>query len=158
MIDLEYIVLRIRDFLQTNLNTAITNLNTAKNDGLTLDTVSNDAYFIQTLNQAIVNYNPYIIVGVTDIRGDRSTYSGTVKQLVFQIVIVVADTMDLDLQIGIRMLRYLRILEELFNLGFNKVMPSAKFTVNSLVPISLTAMDSNDRYRAVGVEIVTSLG
>lgn len=158
MIDLEFTLLRIRDFLVTNLNTAIGDLNTAKNDSVVLQTVSNNAYFLQTLNQAIANYNPYVLLGVTDIQGDRSTYSGTVKLLFFQVVIVVADTDDLDLQIGIRMLRYLRILEELFNKGFNKVMPSAKFTVNSLVPITLTALDSNDRYRAVGVEIVTGLG
>ena len=154
--DIESYILRIQAFLQANLNTAITDLNTEKNDTIVLATISNDAYFIQTLNDTVANYNPHILIGIDAIQSVPGP-GATIKILTFSVIILVEDRGQ-DLFIYRRMLRYLRVLEEMMNRSFNKIIPHATFNVNSLEPIALIAMNSNDPYRAVGVQIVASLG
>jgi hypothetical protein len=85
-----------------------------------------------------------------------SIYSGTAKKLIFELVIILQDSAE-DLNIGRRMLRYGRVLEDLCNRSFNKIMPYAMFKIQSLVPILMTAVNSNDPYRAVGVTIESTL-
>lgn len=156
MIDIEEILISIDTFLKANLNTQIGLMNSEKNDTIVLKTISNSAYFIQTLNDAMANYDPYILLGVSDITS-TGIGPGTAKLLRFEVVLILQDGAQ-DLFIGKRMLRYLRVLEDLFNKNFNKVLPHVSFKINSLVPIAITAVNSNDPFRAVGVELVTSLG
>lgn len=145
----------IQTFLQSNLNNEIIAMNSEKNDSITLKQVSNSAYFVQTFNDAIANYDPHVLIGVNDIQS--SGMAGTVKVITFDVILIVEDRGE-DLHIGKRMLRYLRVLEDLFNRSFNKIIPHATFRINSLVPISLTSSNTNQAYRAVGVQVVTSLG
>ena len=154
--DIETYLLAIETYMKANLNTHIGNLNTEKNDSITLSTVSNDAYFLQTLNDRVANFDPYILLAIDDIQG-QGIGPGVVKTLVFTAVIVVADQ-SMDLLIGRRMLRYGRVLEDLFNDGFGKIIQGATFKINSLVPIAITSVNSNDPFRAIGVEIVSQLG
>lgn len=154
--DIETYLLQIQDYLQTNLNTEVAAINTEKDDDIVLKTISNSAYFIQTLNDTVANYNPYILIGIDDIQASPIG-PATVKTLTFSIVVVMQDSIE-DLYIGRRVLRYGRVLEDLFNRGFNKIFPHVTFNVQSLVPIAITAVNSNDPYRAVGVQVVTNLG
>jgi hypothetical protein len=154
--DPETYLLAIETFLKANLNTEIANLNTEKNDSITLMTIVSDAYFLQTLNDTVANYNPHILIGLDDI-GSSGIGPGTVKTLTFSIIIILEDRGE-DLLIGRRMLRYGRVLEDLLNRSFNKIIPHATFKINSLVPIAITSVNSNDPYRAVGAQIVTALG
>lgn len=156
-IDIEQHLLAIQARLQSQLNTDIAALNTEKNDSCVLKTVSNDAYCLQTLNDKVANWNPFILLGVTDIETLDGLGPATLKRVVFEVVIIVADT-ELDDFIGQRMLRYGRVLEDLFNRDFAKIIPSANFKVNSLVPVAITAINSNDPYRAVGVQVVANIG
>lgn len=154
--DPEVFLLAVKQFLVDNLNTEIGNINTEKNDSIVLSTISSSAYFIQTLNDTVANYNPHILVGLDDI-GSVGIGPGTLKTLTFSVVIILEDRGE-DLYIGQRLLRYGRALEDLFNRSFNKILPHASFKVNSLVPIALISVNSNDPYRAVGVQIQTALG
>jgi hypothetical protein len=155
--DIESYLRQINTYLQANLNTQIASLNSEKNDSLVLKSISTDAHFVQTLNDKVANYNPYILIGVDDIGQSAGIGPATMKPLTFSVVIVLQDSIE-DLEIGYRCLRYLRVLEDLFNNGFNKILPHVTFKVNSLVPIAITAVNSNDPYRAVGVQLVTNLG
>lgn len=154
--DSEEYLLAIQSFLQANLNTEIGNLNTEKNDSIVLKTISTDAYFIQTLNDTVANYNPHILISLDDI-GGNGIGPGTLKTLTFSLIIILEDRGE-DLFIGRRMLRYGRVLEDILNRSFNKIIPHATFKINSLVPIAITSVNSNDPYRAVGAQIVTALG
>lgn len=153
--DAEDILVEIQTYLQANLNTKIAEINSEKNDSITLNSVSTDAYFLQTLNDSIANFDPYILIGLDDMPS-VGIGPATLKTLTFTVVLVLADTQDL--LIGRRMLRYGRALEEIFNEGFQRILPFVSFKVNSLVPIAITSVNSNDPYRAVGVEVVTALG
>jgi hypothetical protein len=154
--DPETYLLAIETFLKANLNTEITALNTEKNDSISLKSISTDAYFLQTLNDTVANYNPHILIGLDDI-GGSGIGPGTLKTLTFSIIIILEDRGE-DLFIGRRMLRYGRVLEDLLNRSFNKIIPHATFIINSLVPIAITTVNSNDPYRAVGAQVVTNLG
>lgn len=154
--DPETYLLSIQTFLKANLNTEIASLNLEKNDTLVLKTISTDAYFLQSFNNTVSNYDPHILIGIDDITGS-GIGPGVVKTLTFSIVIIVEDRGE-DLFAGVRMLRYGRVLEDLLNRSFNKIIPHATFKINSLVPISITSVNSNDSYRAVGVQIVAELG
>lgn len=154
--DPESFLLAIETFLKSNLNTEIASLNTEKNDAIVLKAISTDAYFLQTLNDKVANYNPYILIGLDDI-GSEGTGPSTAKILTFSIIIILQDSIE-DLMIGRRMLRYGRVLEDLLNRSFNKIIPHATFRINSLVPIAITSVNSNDPYRAVGAQVVAALG
>ena len=154
--DPETYLLSIETYLKAHLNTQIGTLNTEKNDSIVLKTISTNAYYLQTLNDTTVNYNPHILIGLDDI-ASQGIGPGTVKTMTFTVVIIAEDRGE-DLFIGRRMLRYGRVLEDLLNSGFNKIIPHATFKINSLVPIAITSVNSNDPYRAVGVQIVCDLG
>jgi hypothetical protein len=154
--DIEEYLLQIETYLKANLNTEISAMNLEKNDTIILKTVSDSAYFIQTLNDSVANYNPHVLLGVDEIQA-TPIGPATVKAVTFSIIIILQDSIE-DLSIGRRMLRYGRVLEDLFNRGFNAIFPHASFKVLSLVPIAITAVNSNDPYRAVGVQVVTNLG
>lgn len=154
--DPESYLLAIETHLKANLNTEIASLNSEKNDSIVLKTIVSEAYFLQTLNDTVANYNPHILIGLDDIQGNGNG-PGTLKVLTFTIVIILEDRGE-DLFIGRRMLRYGRVLEDLLNRSFNKIIPHATFVINSLVPIAITSVNSNDPYRAVGAQIVASLG
>lgn len=155
-IDAETYLVRIHDHLKAQLNLKIAEINAEKADAITLASVSDDAYFLQSLNEKIANYDPYVLIALDDAPSVGIGPS-TIKQLTFTACMIVADN-PIDLQMGIRMLRYGRCLEEIFEEGFAKIIQSANFRINSLVPIALTSINSNDPYRAVGVEIVAALG
>jgi hypothetical protein len=155
-LDPETYLVRIADFMKANLNTQIAAMNTEKNDSIVLNTVNTDGYAIQSMNEAIMNYDPYILVGLDDIQS-RGIGPAVAKTLVFQVIIVVADAAS-DLNMGLRMLRYMRVMEDFFCQNFNSIFPSAKFKVNSLVPVGPITWNSNDPYRATGVELTTELG
>jgi len=155
-IDPESYLLAIETFLKANLNTEITDLNTEKNDAIVLKSISTDAYFLQTLNDKVANYNPYILIGLDDIQS-VGIGPATGKKMIFSIVIIIQDSIE-DLLIGRRMLRYGRVLEDLLNRSFNKIICHATFTIQSLVPIAITSVNTNDPYRAVGVQVETTLG
>lgn len=156
MIDIESILSDIETHLKANLNTRIAALNTEKNDSIVLKTVSDNAYFFQTLNDSLANYNPFLFYGLANVAGE-GIGPGVVKTLTIQVIICIEDRGE-DLFIGKRMLRYSRVLEDLFNSGWAKIKPYSTFKINSLVPVALTLMNSQHPYRAVGIDLITTLG
>jgi hypothetical protein len=65
--DLENLLDDIETVLKTNLNTKITQLNTEKSDAIVLRSVPSQAYFFETLDQRVANYNPFILYGIEEI-------------------------------------------------------------------------------------------
>lgn len=158
--DPERHLLRVKEWLIARLNTQITALNQEKTDGGAADpqlqAIDPAAYFVQTLNGTVANYNPHVFIRLADM-SSQSDGPGVVKEMQIEVLLIVEDRGQ-DLLIGQRMLRYLRVLEDLFSASFDRLFPHATFKLNSLVPIALTRIDSNDPYRAVGVRLTVSVG
>lgn len=149
--DIESFLSDVSGFLQSNLNTQILAMNSEKNDSLTLAQISSSAYFLQTLNEQVAAYDPFIFYGVQDVKtegaGPTSRKAYTVN------VIVVLSDQGQDSLIAKRLFRYGRVLEDLFEKNWASLGSSVKIKVQSLVPVSFRLANSSDFHRAVGVAL-----
>ncbi len=150
-LDVETVLDSIETFLKANLNTQIAAMNTEKGGSIVLATVANDAYIFQSMNNEAANFNPYVFFGVESPSTD-SIGPSTAKRYTAIAIIVLSDDGN-DTDVGRRVLRYGRVLEDLFNANYNSVQKELKFVVRSLEPITFQLINSNDNYRAVGVEL-----
>lgn len=157
MITLPQIADAIEAFIKANLNTHIAVQNSTNTYGITLKTVSASAYFFQTMNDAIANFDPFIYYGVADVEAPSSEGGGTIEKITFNALLVVSDRGE-DLLIGRRMLLYREAWKAMIGPGWANIHRNARMTLTSLVPVAFTEINTNHPYRAVGIEIVTELG
>ncbi len=134
----------------TGLNSKITALNTEKNDSLTLAQVSTSAYFLQTLNDAVAQYDPFIFYGVSEVES-KGIGPDTAQIYTVQVIITFADKMDP--LTGKRLFRYGRALEDFFHSKFDKIGQNRIQKITSLEPVAFTLVNSNEMFRAVGVDL-----
>ncbi len=152
--DAEALLSDIGDHLAANLNTKLAAITAEKADGIVLPTLHASAFFFQTLGEAAINLNPFLIYGIVDQK-DEGIGPAVSERIMIQIAIVVSDRLDGN--IGKRLLRYRRALRELFTGSFDKIGNAVKFKVTSLVPISLELINSDEPQRAIGIQVETTL-
>ena len=126
-------------------------MNVEKPD-MVLKTVSDNAYIFQTLDNKVVNHSPSIFYYIDDIQSEGID-SATSEEVSIEVVVILSDTKDGLLPY--RLLRYLRVLKDLFNLNFNTVHFSKKVKVESLVPITFALQNSTNYVHAIGVKLTT---
>lgn len=148
--DVELFLNDIKTILTSHLNTKIAAINSEKNDTITLGSINNNAYFLQTLDNDEANFDPYVLYGIEDIKtvgiGPLSGHEYTIA-----IVIVVADHQDGNC--AKKMMRYQRALEEVFAEHFQENEHGTKMEIQSIVPVSFKALNTSFRYRAIGVAL-----
>lgn len=149
--DAESFLRDIETYMKANLNTQINLINAEKADFL-IDEVDADAYIFQTLDDSVVNYSPCVFYYVENIVSE-GIGPHTSEDLAIEVVIILSDTKDGLLPY--KLLRYLRALKDLFNLGFNKVHFNKKLKVESLVPISFALQNTTSYVHAIGVRLTT---
>lgn len=141
-------------FMQDNLNTKIDELNTEKGDTL-LQNIADEAYVFQTLDNGLVNYDPFLFYGFT-ILEQRAEYGFSAKILQVEVTIIMAADPSGDDETH-KLLRYSRVLQELFEKNWNKVNKRVKLKVTSLEPIGFSLVNSSQPYRAIGVYLEGAL-
>lgn len=151
--DLECLFSDIEALLVQNLNTKITAINAEKNDGITLKSVDNAAYFLQELNGKQINFNPFILYGL-ETSNSESIRGHSIEDVTISVIIVIEDQGE-DTKISPRMLRYRRCLKEVFEDNFQIISNSNTIKIQSLVPVAFQTLNSSESYRAVGVNIKT---
>jgi len=153
--DIETFLVALETHLKADLNTKIAEINTEKNDSITLLTIDSNAYCQQSMDQVIMNYDPYIYYGITDI---RSIGLGPQTANTYRIVIaiIVADA-EGDTLIARRLLRYQRALSEVIENKSSTFASYKKTNISSLVPIAFQIQDETRSYRAIGVELETTI-
>lgn len=155
--DAEQVLLDIRSFLKNNLNTAINNMNTEKGDSL-LSTVDSDAYITHTMNHKIANYNPFVFLELGAETPADSKPGLELTSYQFNVVIVVTAGMnDAEDDMGWKILRYNRVLKELFVDNFASISPPDKFTIETIGQVAFQLQNSDDLHRATGVQASTEL-
>lgn len=155
--DVETFFADLETFMKANLNTKIAAINTEKSDSITLATVADEAYFFQSLDERVANYNPIIFYGLTsDVESDGiGPY--TSKKLKVNVTIIVNDQNLASL--GKRYLRYNRALEEIFLENWDRAVNNGiKLKVTSPVLIDFTLLNDSQPYRVVGVELEANIG
>lgn len=139
-------------FLIANINTKIGDINTEYNDSVSLLTVDDNAYFFYTMNDKVANFDPIVYYGIADNEVEAIGPLGN-KKYKIMVLIGLADTAQ-DVQIGKRLLRYSRVLEDLFNDNWNSVGGMIKVKVTNLI---FSPPQTSDQYRYAGVELEVNI-
>lgn len=150
--DVEQFLNDLATTLQASLNTQIDAVTTDKADGMTLKHVdATNAYFLQTLNEKVANYDPFILYGIdkspTDAIGPTSA-----KKYSITIVLTLADE-GTDLKIVTRLLRYQRAMVEVLEANWDKIGDGLKLKLDELAPVAWTQQNSNANFQSIGVGI-----
>jgi hypothetical protein len=154
--DFEDILDDIKTVLVANLNTKIGLLNTEKNDGISIPTIKDQAFFMQSLDDSAANFDPFIIYGVEDIEVIEPIHVGrTAERIFISVIIVLTDNGRLN--INNILFRYSRILKEIFETNFQNKNISNRIKVNRLSPVPFKALDGSETFKAIGVMLETVL-
>lgn len=146
--DIESFIDDLSTYLKANLTTQITAINTEKGDSA-LTVPDSSSYAIQTINDKIINYDPFVLIGVDDISAVSIT-GATAKEYKVILAIIFEDGQNDDSGFR-RVWRYQRALEETINPGFNKVNKHVKIKIDSLTPVDVTLASRSAPSRATGV-------
>lgn len=154
--DVETLINEVKNILINNLSNKIDEVTLDKNDGMVLAKVDPAAYYIQQINDGPeANLDPIIVIGEDDVNSS-SNGPGVSKTHSISAIIMVEDSGQ-DLQLGNRMFRYRRCLEEIFEKNWASLGNGNKLEIKSLVPVPLTNLKTGQPSRAVGVSITATL-
>jgi hypothetical protein len=153
--DIENFFDDLKAFLQANMNTKLAAIDAEKADGITLGTISNAAYFFQTLGDEIANYNPFVFYGIDQLPAN-AIYSNVDAAITAQVVIVLSDDEN-DPNIMKRLLRYQRALIELFESNYAGISKIGKILVSGLAPAPLALAGRAGLDRVIGVNLEVHL-
>lgn len=153
-IDIETVSDAIKEILISYLNDKITSINSEKSDGIECQSINENAYFFQSMNENLANFDPFIFFGLNEVE-TISDYSFSALKLTFGVTIIMADGGRKEIT---RMaFRYLRALREVFEEHWSDI-GGLKVKIDSLTPVDLQSLNSSLAYKAVGVTLEISLG
>lgn len=154
--DVEDLIDGLDTILKASLNTKIAALNAEKNDSITLADIPNEAYFFQDLKlQDVQAYDNFLLYGLGEPKIEaQGPYTAEIERLFY--VIVVKDTAENSVYLK-KLLRYRRILKEIFEENFTKNGLGGRLIVTSLAPVDYEVMGSGTTFRAVGVIVEAAL-
>lgn len=154
--DIETLLGDLETHLKANLGTALTAINTEKNDGITCENIDSDAYYFQYLGKTLANKNLFLLYGIESMTSN-GIGPGSVKTYTISVVIVHSDSGN-DKNLVKRLLRYQRALTSVLETGWSAIRKSVNFRVSGLAPIPLDLLNSSRPDRAIGIEIQVDLG
>ena len=149
-LDTEIICDKLRDYVKSKLNDEIDLINQEKNDDIILESISSDAYFFESLDDEVHNFDPFIFYYVdsttTEIKGP--SYA---KAINIEFDLLIVD--DGDSHISRKLLRYTRVMEKVLAQAFYKIMPSNNAELETLDSIDVKLKNSSKRHKAIGTRI-----
>lgn len=152
--DIESFLDDLAQHMKDNLSSKLESISNEKDDGIILDPIVDQAFFLQSMDGEITNYDPFIVYGIDDV---AVTGIGPMSAKSYKIsVLVVKADNGLDVNITKRMLRYLRALEEIFQESFSEIGNKVKLRINSY-PIEITRLNETNQFRVTGVSIEMEL-
>lgn len=151
--DIESFMADVEAFLKANLNTKITAINSEKNDTITLPSIPDEGYFLQTLNDTVTNYNPFIFFGVDSVETEGTGPANKDAYSVDVILCFADQGADAPGAVAKKLYRFSRVLGDLFKENYDRIGRAGKIKVKSLSPVSFKFLNSSDDYRAVGVTL-----
>lgn len=152
--DLESILDDVKTTITSNIGAKITAINSEKSDDAVLVSISNDAYFLQSLDEEVVNKDPFVVYGIEDIESVYQ-HGNSSEILSIYVAIVISDNGRKD--INRVLFRYQRILKEIFEENFQNNNFSNKISVTRLTPVAFDAFDSSAQFKAIGIILETTL-
>jgi hypothetical protein len=156
--DLEQFITDVQTLCAAQLNTKIAALNSEKNDSIVLASIDSSAYVVQSFDAETVNWNPFVFIGVNEIKDMSEPIRGASATDVKVVVAIVLEDASVDVQVWKRMFRYGRALKEIFEDNFDGIGRSIKLSVQSQVPIELPLLNDSFTHKAMGVMLSANFG
>ena len=153
--DLDNLMSDVKTIMTSNLNTKISAINSEKADSITLASLDANAFFLQDLDHTTMNYDPFILYAVEGIEADGFGPS-TVVTYSISIALILANQNTTD--IASRMFRYQRALKEIFEENFMIKSNANLLSIDLMTPIPLESLNQSFEYRAIGIQLNTSIG
>ena len=153
-IDFEQLLDSVQSILSSKLSAKLTAITAEKGDSIVLPPVKSEAYFLQSLDEAAVNFDPFIAYGIENIES-VSLGSHTAEKIFISVVIVLSDNGRKD--INRIMFRYSRALKEIFEENWQIHNSSSKINVSRSTVVPFSALDSSATYKAIGIELELNL-
>ncbi len=157
--DIESLLVDMLTFMRAQVNRQHAAIDPEKNDGSTLSTVANGAYFLQTASYDMTNFDPFVLYGIDDIEPGGGLGPATRHPYKLFVVVGLSDENN-DPNLIPRLLRYQRALTEIFELNWASIAGSVKFKVSGLVPVPLALLDEKRPVRTtkiVGINLDVTL-
>lgn len=158
--DLENVLDELKTFLQSNLNTTISALNSEKNDSITLKTVDSGAYHIQFVQDRVDLADPLVLIGeveeaVLDMQGGTAA-----SQYRLGVFVILSETGVGDDTLVKRLLRYRRALTDVVEQYWANIVREQKVRIVATPPIGpIERLNSGFQGRAIGIEFsLTNVG
>lgn len=154
-ISVESIADEIETLLSANLNTKLAAIDANRGGGITCPTINSNAYFFQSLNEDIANYNPFVLYGLNNSE-TISEFGASAEILTFGVSLIIQDSGKRDL--SKIMFRYRDALKEIFETNFYLPGSGVKIKVTSLMPMDLQGLNSSMPHKIIGILLEMSLG
>ncbi|MCK5608287.1 hypothetical protein KAR91_40775 [Candidatus Pacearchaeota archaeon] len=152
--DFENILDNVDGIITSKLNTKITSINTEKDDGITVSAINNNAHFLQTLDERVANFDPFLVYGIDNIEADAD-YNRVTEKILIAVTIVMADNGKTE--VNRILFRYSRALKEIFLENWQSIGIGNRFKISALAPVPFDALDSSAQFKAIGILIETGL-
>lgn len=152
--DFEEILENIKTIMTSNFNTKLTEITTDKGDSIVLPTVDSSAYFLQSLDEAAANFDPFVAYGIDTIETVSIGPHSSEKIFISAVVVLSDNGRD---NINKIMFRYSRALKEIFEENWKIDASSTKINISRSTVVPFQALDSSATYKAIGIEIEVNL-
>lgn len=163
MIDIEHILTKMETAMKdvtTGLNSVLASIDSEKNDGLTLKSIPTEAYFFQTMDERVANYDPFLYYELSEIVNENngpSNYKAYTITVIIVFDVGMEEAATSAKALPKRILRYSRALEQFFSGKWDSIKKGFTFNVQSLVPVSIQLVNSSKPFMAVGVDLRVGL-
>jgi hypothetical protein len=155
--DMEKLTNDVKTIITTYLNTKLSEIDSEKNDGITLTQLDTSAgIYLQELNGVSINADPFVVYGIVDIPKAEGIGTAVLKKYLIEVALVKEDTGEVG-EVARLMFRYQRALEEIFEEHWTDNENSSKLIITSLVPRAIPLMNSSHQHRAVGLVLEVDL-
>jgi len=153
-IDTEVIYFKLKEFIKANIAAQVALINTEKNDSTTISAPITSAYVDFSLDNVVVNWDPFIFMFI-DAMPSQISGPNTEKKVKFEICLFKARSGRTDEHIA--GLRYLRLMEELGKLAWDKALRGFRYEIETLIPIDVQLSNQTKWHRVYGVALTVSL-
>lgn len=151
--DIENLMDDIKKVMTDSLNEKIASINTEKNDSIELASINDEAYFFQSMNESIANFDPFVFYGV--VPSPDGNIGATAQELAINVIVIVQDNGDPS--IVRRLFRYQRAVKELFEANNFIANNGTRLEIGTLPPVPLDLLNSSENHKAIGIELNTTL-
>jgi hypothetical protein len=152
-VDTEVLFLKIKQFIKDNISTVVASINADKNDSTTIAAPESNAYIDLSLDSNVSNYDSFIFIYIDSIlsKPDGGSINKNVR---FEICLFKAKSGKDDE--NIQGLRYMRLMEELGQMAWDKALKGFRYEIETLTPVDVQLQNSNKWHKVYGVALTVS--